>query len=105
MISQISTWFAGLDATMQVFWACAIAASIVFVIQNALMLLGIGDMDSDVDADVSTDFDVHTDIDGSQADIGSGHTGHEGTLGPAGIFSLFTRGTSSTSSSDSDGEE
>ncbi len=90
MIAQISTWFASLDATMQVFWACAIAASIVFVIQNALMLLGIGDMDSDVDADVSTDFDVHTDIDGSQADIGSGHTGHEGTLGPAGIFSLFT---------------
>ena len=75
---------------MQVFWACAIAASIVFVIQNALMLLGIGDMDSDVDADVSTDFDVHSDFDNADVDISSGHSGHEGTLGSAGIFSLFT---------------
>ena len=90
MIAQISTWFSGLDTTMQVLWACAIAASIVFVIQNALMLLGIGDMDSDIDADVGTDFDVHTDIDGGDTDISSGHSGHEGTLGSAGIFSLFT---------------
>lgn len=75
---------------MQVLWACAIAASIVFVIQNTLMLLGIGDMDSDVDADVSTDFDVHSDIDSADVDVSSGHSGHEGTLGSAGIFSLFT---------------
>ena len=94
MFSSISTWFSSLDPTMRLFWACAIAASIVFIIQNALMLMGIGDMDSDVDADVSTDFDVHTDIDGDgvggDADVSSGHTGHEGTLGSAGIFSLFT---------------
>lgn len=85
MIEQLSSWYSSLDGTMQVFWGCAIAASIVFVIQNALMLLGLGDMDSDVDADVSTDFDVHADT-----DVSSGHTGHEGTLGSAGIFSLFT---------------
>ena len=90
MFTQISQWFGGLDGTMQVFWTCAIAASVVFVIQNALMLMGIGDMDSDVDADVSTDFDVHGDVDAGDADISSGHTGHEGTLGSAGIFSLFT---------------
>ena len=93
MFTTITNWFGSLDATMQVFWACAIAASVVFVIQNALMLLGIGDMDSDVDADVSTDFDVHTDLDGDgvgDSDISSGHTGHEGTLGSAGIFSLFS---------------
>lgn len=97
MFSSISTWFTSLDTTMQLFWACAIAASVVFVIQNALMLMGIGDMDSDVDADVSTDFDVHSDFDTTgadadmtDADISSGHTGHEGTLGSAGIFSLFT---------------
>ncbi|MBQ7442937.1 MAG: NfeD family protein [Bacteroidaceae bacterium] len=90
MLDNISTWFASLDTTMQVFWACAIAASVVFVIQNALMLLGIGDMDSDVDADVGTDFDVHADFDHADADITSGHSGHEGTLGSAGIFSLFT---------------
>ena len=64
MFTTISNWFGSLDSTMQVFWACAVAASVVFVIQNALMLLGIGDMDSDVDADVSSDFDVHTDLDG-----------------------------------------
>lgn len=87
MIEQLSSWYSSLDGTMQVFWGCAIAASIVFVIQNALMLLGLGDMDSDVDADVSTDFDVHADAD---TDVSSGHTGHEGTLGSAGIFSLFT---------------
>ncbi len=94
MLTQISTWFSGLNGTMQVFWACAIAATIVFIIQNLLMLLGIGDMDSDVDADVGTDFDVHTDFDTSavdaDTDLSTGHAGHEGTLGSAGIFSLLT---------------
>ena len=97
MFTQLSNWFSSLDTTMQLFWACAIAASIVFIIQNLLMLMGIGDMDSDVDADVSTDFDVHTDFDSTgvdvdlaDSDISSGHSGHEGTLGSAGIFSLFT---------------
>ena len=94
MITSLSEWFSNLDPTMRVFWACAIAASIVFVIQNALMLMGIGDMDSDVDADVSTDFDVHSDFDSGvgdmDTDISTGHSGHEGTLGSAGIFSLFT---------------
>ena len=93
MFATFSNWFNSLDTTMQIFWTCAIAASVVFVIQNALMLMGIGDMDSDVDADVSTDFDVHTDFDADgngDTDISTGHTGHEGTLGSAGIFSLFT---------------
>ena len=79
MFTSISDWFSSFDTTMQIFWACAIAASVVFVIQNALMLMGIGGMDSDVDADVSTDTDISAD-----------NTGHEGTLGSAGIFSLFT---------------
>ena len=87
MFTTLTNWYAGLDATMQIFWACAIAASVVFIIQNALMLLGLGGMDADVDADVSTDFDVHADGD---ADVSTGHSGHEGTLGSAGIFSLFT---------------
>ena len=94
MFTQLSSWFAALDSTMQFFWACAIAATVVFVIQNLLMLMGIGDMDSDVDADVGTDFDVHTDMDFGDADASSdlstGHSGHEGTLGSAGIFSLFS---------------
>ena len=87
MFTTLTNWYDGLDATMQIFWACAIAASVVFIIQNALMLLGLGGMDADADADVSTDFDVHADGD---ADVSTGHSGHEGTLGSAGIFSLFT---------------
>lgn len=90
MLTQFSDWFASLNGTMQVLWCCAIVASVIFVIQNALMLMGLGDMDSDVDADVSTDFDVHTDMGEGDVDISSGHSGHEGTLGSAGIFSLFT---------------
>ena len=93
MFTSISNWFTSLDTTMQIFWACAIAASVVFVIQNALMLMGIGGMDSDVDADVGTDFDVHVgdfDATDTDIDISTGHSGHEGTLGSAGIFSLFT---------------
>ena len=93
MFTQLSNWFSQLDSTMQLFWACAIAASVVFIIQNALMLMGLGDMDADVDADVSTDFDVYTDLDADgvgDIDVSTGHTGHEGTLGSAGIFSLFT---------------
>ena len=82
MFTQLSNWFSQLDSTMQLFWACAIAASVVFIIQNALMLMGLGDMDADVDADVSTDFDVHTDLDADgvgDIDVSTGHTGHEGT--------------------------
>lgn len=90
MNALLTNWFSQLDTTMQVFWACAIAASVVFVIQNVLMLMGIGGMDTDIDADVSTDFDVHGDFGTSAADASTGHGGHEGTLGSAGIFSLFS---------------
>ena len=45
MFTQLSNWYSSLDTTMQIFWACALAASVVFVIQNALMLMGIGGMD------------------------------------------------------------
>lgn len=85
MFETLSTWFSSLDSTMRIFWGCAIAASIVFVLQNALMLMGIGEMDSDVDADLSTDFDTSADT-----DLDAGHGGHDGTLGSAGVFSLFT---------------
>jgi membrane protein implicated in regulation of membrane protease activity len=85
MFETLSTWFSSLDSTMRLFWACAIAASIVFILQNALMLMGIGDMDSDADADMSTDFDTSADT-----DLDIGHSGHDGTLGSAGVFSLFT---------------
>lgn len=80
MSSQILQWFSQLDSTMQVFWICAIVASVIFIIQNVLMLMGFGDMDAD--ADVS--------IDVADPDFSSVQSAHEGTLGQAGIFSLFT---------------
>ena len=85
MFNSISTWFTALSPTMQVFWACAIAASVVFVIQNTLMLLGLGDMDSDMDASADAEFDT-----GGDTDVSADQPGHTGTLGAAGIFSLFT---------------
>ena len=81
MLESISLWYNGLTPMMRLLWACAIVSTVIFVIQNVLMLIGIGDMDSD------TDFDVSTDI-GGDVDVHTG--GHEGTLGSAGIFSLFT---------------
>lgn len=57
-------WYSHLDASMQVFWACAIAGSVVFVIQAVLTLIG---MDSDLDMD--TDIDLS---DGDTMDLGGG---------------------------------
>ena len=41
MIEQFSTWFTNLDGLMQVFWACAIVASVIFIIQMILTVLGM----------------------------------------------------------------
>jgi len=57
-------WFTQLDSTMQVFWACAIVGSAVFLIQALLTLIG---MDSDLDMD--TDVDLG---DGDTMDLGGG---------------------------------
>lgn len=82
MLTELSLWYAALTPIMRVLWACAIVATVIFIIQNVLMLMGIGEMDSDADFDVQTDFgDMDTDV---------ASDGHDGTLGSAGIFSLFT---------------
>lgn len=83
MISELSLWYAGLTPILRLLWVCAIVATVIFVIQNILMLIGLGDMDSDTDFDATTDFDG-----GMDADVHA--DGHDGTLGSAGIFSLFT---------------
>lgn len=45
--------FEELPRLMQMFWVCAIVGSIVMVIQLILSVVGIGDFDVDVDADIS----------------------------------------------------
>lgn len=82
MFKELSLWYSSLEPIMRMLWACAIVATVIFIIQNVLMLIGIGDMDSD------SDFDVHTDFGDTDTDVAS--DGHDGTLGTAGIFSLFT---------------
>lgn len=57
-------WYSNLDATMQVFWTCAIVGSVIFLIQAILTLIG---MDSDLDMD--TDIDMS---DGDTMDLGGG---------------------------------
>lgn len=63
-------WYMNLDGTMQMFWACAIAASLVFAVQMVLTFIG---MDATDGADV--DFDVS---DGGTLDVG----------GPMSLFSF-----------------
>ncbi|MBO4907024.1 MAG: NfeD family protein [Bacteroidaceae bacterium] len=84
MFESLSLWYTGLTPLLRLLWACAIVASVIFIIQNVLMLIGLGEMDSDADFDVSTDASGDIDVDAAHAD------GHDGTLGSAGIFSLFT---------------
>ncbi len=72
MIESISNWYGSMDTTMQVLWACAIVATVVFLVQNVLMMIGVGDMDAHTDVELSAD------------------GGDDGTLGSPGIFSLFT---------------
>ncbi len=84
MFTDLSLWYSSLTPTLRLLWVCAIVSSMIFVIQNVLMLMGLGDMDSD------TEFDVHTDFGDGSADVDVQADGHEGTLGSAGVFSLFT---------------
>lgn len=57
-------WYSHLDATMQVFWGCAIVGSAIFLIQAILTLIGM-----DTDLDMDTDIDLG---DGDTMDLGGG---------------------------------
>lgn len=57
-------WYSQLDASMQVFWGCAIVGSAIFLVQALLTLIG---MDHDLDMDVDADFS-----DGDTMDLGGG---------------------------------
>ncbi len=48
-MENLSVWFSSLELLLQVFWVCAIAASLFFVVQLVLLLIGIDDIDVDAD--------------------------------------------------------
>lgn len=50
-MESLTLWFSQLDGIMQMFWGCAIASSVVFVIQAVLTLIGMDSTDIDVDFD------------------------------------------------------
>ena len=68
MFEQFTSWYGSLDTSMQVFWGCAIVASVIFLIQMVLTMIGLDGHDVDVDFDVS-DFG---DVDADTMDAGGG---------------------------------
>ena len=61
MFETISTWFMALEPMQQMFWGCALVASVVFLIQMVLTMLGMDGHNVDVDFDVADFGDVDTD--------------------------------------------
>lgn len=52
-MGDIGAWFSSLDATLKTFWICAIVSTSIFAIQTILSFVGIGDVDSDFDFNIS----------------------------------------------------
>lgn len=50
--------FQGLDTWMQVFWVCAVAGTVIFVVQMVLTLIGMDSSDMDVDFDGADTMDL-----------------------------------------------
>lgn len=48
-MEELMTTFQGMDTILQVFWVCATVASLIFVIQFVLMLIGLDHSDIDID--------------------------------------------------------
>ncbi len=61
-------WFSAFSPLEQVFWACAIISSVIFIIQMVLTLIGMDSSDVDVDFDVA-DFGS---VDSDTMDLGGG---------------------------------
>ena len=61
MFEAISTWFTALEPIQQMFWGCALVASVVFLIQMVLTMLGMDGHNVDVDFDVADFGDMDTD--------------------------------------------
>ena len=78
MMTTFIDWFQALPPYMRVYWMIAIAASIIFLIQMTLTLLGLGDTDAGGDIG---------DLDAGGADLGDGNGD---TMDTGGAIQLFT---------------
>lgn len=78
MMTTFIDWFQALPPYMRVYWMIAIAASIIFLIQMTLTLLGLGDTDAGGDIG---------DLDVGGADLGDGNGD---TMDTGGAIQLFT---------------
>jgi hypothetical protein len=58
MFGSFSNWLEGLDPTLRTYWIIAILTSLLFVIQMALTLVGVGETDAGADG---FDADAHGD--------------------------------------------
>ena len=84
----MSSYLAGLSILEKIYLACAVFGGGFFVLRTILMLTGIGDTDSDVDAD-AVDFDHGSFDHGDHADdIDHGEHGH----GDSGLKLLTIQG-------------
>ena len=78
MMTTFIDWFQALPPYMRVYWMISIAASIIFLIQMTLTLLGLGDTDAGGDIG---------DLDAGGADLGDGNGD---TMDTGGAIQLFT---------------
>lgn len=77
----MSAWWNALDGMHQIFYLIAIPFTVILVLQTILLLIGLGDNDSDVDHDMDHDIDHDPafcaehdcDHDVSHEDIGAQH--------------------------------
>lgn len=79
----MNDWWISLSTFQQITWVIALPATIIFLIQFFLVLLGIGhhdhdvdfDTDADIDVDIDADIDAHVEIDTSLHADDIGHAG------------------------------
>lgn len=61
-METIETWYTNLDPTLRVYWTIALTATLIFAIQTALTMIGIGETDADADmGGMDTTADAHGD--------------------------------------------
>ena len=78
MMTNFIDWFQALPPYMRAYWTIAIATSIIFLIQMALTLIGLGDHDAGGDVG---------DFDAGSAELGDGNGD---TMDTGGAIQLFT---------------
>ena len=57
-MNGVIEWFSALSSTEQVFWACAIIGSVIFLIQLVCTLIGMDASDVEVDFDGANTLDM-----------------------------------------------